>query len=504
MLRVVDWESRHRIGQLTVSHLRYELDDTVRVVEVLFEIVTMIDRSRDSGVILDELSHLSLKYKHIGPVKEASDAMLIAGFEPFMKVIIDYCTTGSTASDVFDEIFMKRIHAESPVEGLRSCPSNLKPFSSHIIRSGRNASLSRSLGHSPGDRIALNTIQVIEDEYTAANFFNECVSKTSTALYHAVDSRSPIEPAIRWFCEYLLITKSDWFSLFVAKSMSELEKPIKLVDRSYLNELLQILPNSPSCEMHAFQIEDMFGPGGDIRTLAEIQNEELESSSLPAIKALTLNPNIQFPLSLVFTESTLFKFQTVFRILSYSRIVSMKLSQVWLEFQSFKSIGDGCVLFSANILLKRMMHLVDNFLFHLNVDVVATNLRNLDLTGSPDIDKVRESIESVIESILAGCCISPACVRSVNKILGTCSLFASHMTKFAKMHASSGEEELIIRTSQDEQYIGLIAKFEDAFDGQVNSLLVQLKHHVSADRARAQALVAIIDYNDYYSDKIGL
>ncbi len=72
------------------------------------------------------------------------------------------------------------------------------------------------------------------------------------------------------------------------------------------------------------------------------------------------------------------------------------------------------------------------------------------------------------------------------------------------MHASSGEEELIIRTSQDEQYIGLIAKFEDAFDGQVNSLLVQLKHYVSADRTRAQALVAIIDYNDYYSDKIGL
>jgi hypothetical protein len=182
----------------------------------------------------------------------------------------------------------------------------------------------------------------------------------------------------------------------------------------------------------------------------------------------------------------------------------MKLSQVWLEFQSFKGIGDGCVLFSANILLKRMSHLVDNFLFHLNVDVVATKLRNLDVTSSADIDKVRESIESVVESILAGSCISPACVRSVSKVLGTCSLFASHMTKFAKMHASSGVEEMIIRTSQDEQDIGLIAKFEDAFDGQVNSLLVQLKHYVSADRARAQALVAIIDYNDYYSDKLAL
>ena len=505
MLRVVDLESRHRKGQLTVSHLTFELDDTVRIVEILHEIVTMIDQVRDCGRVLDILSELGLKYRHIGSVKNACDAILIAGYEPYISVITDYCVRGSTSSDVFDEVFMKRIHSESLVEGLRSCPGNFKQFSTHILRAGKNMSFARSLGCDL-PAVAVPTItELIQEEYKAVNFFNDCVAKSSNVLYEAVSRKTPIGPVIKWFKEYLLLTKSDWFTQFVQQCLGELEKPTKLVDLGYLNELLHQLPGSPICEIHAFQIEDMYGPGGSLRTLADIKREELENSSLPAMKAFTLKPTtIDFHQTMFLTDSTVFKFQTVFRILSFSRIVGMKLSQVWLDFQSLQRIGDGCVLFGANMLLKRMSHFVENFLFHLNVDVVAERLGSMDdLMGVHDIDELKESIEQLIDEILARCLITPACVRSVNKVLGTCNLFASHMNRFVSVHASTADDELI-RITEEEQYIGLIAKFEDAFDGQMNSLLVQLKHYVSSDRERAQALVAKIDYNDYYSNKIGL
>ena len=152
-----------------------------------------------------------------------------------------------------------------------------------------------------------------------------------------------------------------------------------------------------------------------------------------------------------------------------------------------------------------MTHFVENFLFHLNVDVVKAGIVKLGTTiaKTEDIESVRKIVETCIEDILAGCCISPVCVRSVNKVLGTCLLFASHMSRFVCMHSSTDEDELI-RITQEEQYLGLITKFEDAFQGQLNSLLVQLKHYVGGDRTRALALVAKIDYNDYYSETVGL
>ena len=496
MLRVVDLESRHRVGQLTVSQLAFELDETMRIIEVLNEAVSVACQDRDCGVILDELSALSLKYRHVGPVKQACDAILIAGFEPFVRIITDFCVHGSTASDSFEEIFLKRIHSETVVEGLRSCPSIFKKFSTHIVQSGNHASVARSLGLRPHPIAVPETKQLIQEDYQAINFFNDCIAKSSSALYLAVNTRTPIEPAIRWFMQYFLITKSDWYTPIIEKSIHELEKPIKLFDRSYLNELLHQLPGSPSCELHPFQIEDTFGPGGCLRTLADIKKEELESVSLPAIKAFTLRPKVEFPLTLILTDSTVFKFQTVFRILNYCRIVSIKLSQLWLDFQSTRSIGDGYILISANMLLKRMTHFVENFLFHLNIDVIAACVRGFEF--SEDIDEMRKSLEKLIEEILSRCCISPSCVRSVNKVLGTCSLFASHMSRLITV------EDDLIRVTQEQQYVDLIGKFEDAFDGQMNSLLVQLKHFVGSDRARAQALVAKIDYNDYYSNKIGL
>ena len=502
MLHVVDWETRLRSGNLTISHLKYELDETLRTLCVLDEAVALLEASRDCGEALDELWNLSFKYQHVGPLKQVCDAILIAGLDPFIGLVSHYCTHGSTDSDVFEEVFLKRIHTEFSVEGLRSCPSRLKDYSDLITRSGTNTSLLNSLGHQPLSVVCPETRVFITDEHLVAKFFTECVSTSSSKLFRAIDSASSIPKAIRWFHQHLLLVQADWFSDLIEKFLPILEKPLKLVDCSQIDEFLATVPRSPLSETHAFAIEDMFGPGGCFKTLNELKEE---TTSIPLMRAFTLNPRIEFPLTLVFCDSAIFKYQSVFRILSYARIVSIKLGRLWLDFQSFKFIGDGCVLFSANILLKKMTHFVNNYLFFLNVDVVRVGIAKLheDIRGTENIESVKQSVETCIDEILIGCCISPVCVRSVNKVLGTCLLFASHMSRFVCMQSNTDEDELI-RITQEEQYIGLIAKFEDAFQGQLNSLLVQLKHYVGGDRTRALALVAKIDYNDYYSETIGL
>ena len=508
MLRVVEWESRLRRGQLTVSHLRYELDESVRILKILFDLMKRIEHAADCGDVLDEIAAMQASYSHIAEINGACEGLLIAGFEQYLRVVVDYCCQGSTESDIYDEIFMKRINSDVPVEGIRAIPKMFKPYTDSIVRSGRNSWLMRKLRCTPTDIVPPDPSKFLSYEFAGRDFFSQCLSRTSAALYEAVNIQHPIEGSIEWFHQYMLLGRSDWFLDLLDRLSPELEKPTKHIDRSKLSEYLVSLPGAPTCDFHVFQIEDIFGPGGSFRTSHELlyQQDSVQTENMLGTKSFTLNPSIKFPLSLIFPDSTIFKFQTVFRIISHVVIVSKKLRQLWLRFQTLKVIGDGCVLFSANILLKRMMHVVENLLYYLQIDVVAASKRKLSRQineGEKDIDHVKDCVSLLVDEILMGCCISPSCVRATNKVLGTCSLFASHMTRFVNMHGNSHEENLV-QITQEEQYIGLIAKFEDAFDGQLNSLLVQLKQHVSADRSRALALVAKIDYNAFYSESIGL
>jgi len=478
MLRAVEWENALKSGSLTISSLKFEISTTCDTFNLIREITDLV-RHQTGGDVIDTLMEFKSKHQYDGG-RDLCQILLEAGFEPIADSLLKFTSTGSTRGDD-DELFHAHHYDDDGilvVDGIDSLPNILKPLTSLILNAGKNASLLDRLG-SRRQQLAVSESPIkLLDKNFSNIFFSKCARINSHLVFQSI--HAPLSQALGLVEKYLLIASSGWYVEFMDAVMGELERPVRVANRMQLNQAFPGSNQGLKLVYHGIPIEEM--------TVGSDPTVGAEGTTMQVIKALTLEPKIDFPTSLVFTLEIILKLQTIFRSLSYARYVAMKLGSLWGDLQQLKTIGDGCIMFNASILLQQMIFFVDNYLFYVNMDIVATEMAHFrGESGDSSVDDYRRRLEETVSRIADGCFLNSLTLRSVGKVLGTCALFAVHMKRFIDLHADS-----LAEVTEEDKYIALVEKFENAFQGQLNSLLVQLHR-------QGRQLVLRLDFNNFYS-----
>ena len=87
---------------------------------------------------------------------------------------------------------------------------------------------------------------------------------------------------------------------------------------------------------------------------------------LKGVEALTLDYNVQWPVSLVLSRRAITKYQLISRLLFFSKHVELRVSSCWIDHQSTRELNVRGALGKAFCLRHRMMHFMQNFVYVFN------------------------------------------------------------------------------------------------------------------------------------------
>ena len=502
MLRCVTWEAQLRSGQLTLSSLRYQVGDTSCVVKVIHEIISACATVEPSRII-DFISEVDSRNNHVSEARTVCRGLREGAFEPIASLVVQFVLEGDLSGDMYSEFFVESTADGGVVlmEG-RAPPSVLAHLRDAIFECGKSASILTRLGVSVRPHMTprmlemeKNPLKLLEPNY-ATVVVGETLAAVNRLLLGTVDAKGALSSRMREFKRFFFISESDWLhTLMDSAALRELEKPSMLISKVRLDDAVKSATGGlMSAELHPFPLDEL--------------NLETRSSNqdILGVRAFTLRTAVPYPLILVFTESVQGKFQCIFRHLFFCKYVELKLSGLWTEFQALRMIDTEDCMLSCNMLLQKMLHFIKNYLFYLFVDIIEA--KQIGLQKAKSAFEVRDQLEATLTEIINEFNLNNFVYKSINKVLSTCSLFTAHMRRFINMHidvevTEEDRADTLVAATSQEKYTAMIEKFEDAFQGQVNSLMVQLK---GSNRAHKSAinLIARLDFNEFFSDRMGI
>ena len=469
-----------RTGRMTMSSLRYRIGGTEEMLLVMVSIIEAIDGTMDAGEKIDILRDFSNSQN--GEIKTMCVALSEAGFAPMGQWLLDVVFNGSVESDVYNEFFI----SES-LEKNDTVPNFLIKVVDNAISCARNARILSDMGIALLDGVDRPEVCSMESNMIISLVQKKLRSSDNT-LFKSVSTE--LNNSIEKMCKVFFISQSDWFMDFYELSSIELEKSVKLINKTKMNEWLRsaLDDDCMQIEFHSFQLDQMN------------QREEESTEEMMGLRAVTIDWKRR-KLPLIFTESIVMKLQCIFRHIFYCKSVDLKLSQLWLEFQSVRQFENGSLI-SSNLLLQEMNHFVKNYLFYLSIDVIESKMtvikNGLNLSTHQSIFTFSNSLDSVLSEIISEFNLTTSVFKLLSKVLSTCALFSAHIRRFLALQPLS---ESMAEVTQQERYISMFEKFRDAFQGQMNSLLVQLKMY---QRTSSGNLIARLDFNEYFSEVMGI
>jgi hypothetical protein len=274
-----------------------------------------------------------------------------------------------------------------------------------------------------------------------------------------------------------MIQKSDWLAdLFESGQVQELDKPARHLNTMKWDSLIKHFTGGAMS----------FSVLNDDPSLTGSQAFSLSRQNCPPM------------LGYFFTDNVLAKYGTVFRHMFHAKYTEHKLKILWKRFQSLRQIDTDERMFSCYLLLHGMLHFIHNYLLFLSLDVIGS--KDWDFKTSRDVSL--EAIKISLEETMAEIIRDLPTPRSVDKILSTCNLFASQMTRFLSLSfdmtgsLEDRADSLSVATSQ-ERYLEMVNKFSEAFKVQIGNLLIEI-------RSKAPALLSKLDFNGFYRDRLGI
>ena len=499
-MRCVDWETEFRKGKLGLSGLLLQISDLGVTVNLLHDIVRS-EYGDDPTRLLGIIYEVEERYMHQSGTREVCQALREAAFEPIGSILVDFLLRGDISGDVFGEFFVTRSNDNFVLVERRQVPPSLSHMTENIVSAGTSACLLARMGVDVMgllpeivEEMRVKPVKLL-DSFFCTVAVREARSTLNSQLLAEVNRGDSLKNEIALFKRYFFISESDWYLELLFLVLPELEKPVKTVNRVRLNEAIKTVSKGKVlAHLHKFPLEAMR------------DKNESEDLSMLTVRALTVSRKPGFPLNVIFTESVMFKFQCVFRHIFFCKYIETKLGELWSEFHSLHSLEANESLLACHFLLQRMLHFVKNYLIHLSVDVIESKDWESVLRAK-SVFQVEEELETKLTSVIEEMGItSSSLYKSVNKVFSTCGLFSAHMTRFVHILLSQSEDRLeqamlIENASREDKYLTLISKFQDAYDGQANSVMVQLKKQ---EGKAHNSLMARLDFNQYFSHSMGI
>ncbi|KAJ4300446.1 gamma tubulin complex Spc97/GCP2 subunit Alp4 [Collariella sp. IMI 366227] len=341
---------------------------------------------------------------------------------------------------------------------------------------------------------------------------------------------------------YFFLDPSDYFSYFLELGASELRKPVKSVNTGKLQSLLDLVLRQPGSivSLDPFK-EDVKVEMNEITLTKSLQrvvnitgieqgetlqplssNQPLESDkNANGFTSLQLDYAVPFPVSLVISRKTVWRYQALFRYLLSLRYLESQLSTTWQTHTrgfvwSYKSSARNLEIWKRRVwtLRARMLVFVQQLLYFCTAEVIEPNwlslmarLRGKDgaqegsATGvTRTVDELMQDHVDFLDTCLKECMLTNSkLLRIHSKLMQTCTVFATY-TNWLSRELEKADPDLSSTTrpptmtpSQWRHFqtlFDVMRKWETNFSRHLQILLDALNHYAATETVVLLSLCA--------------
>ncbi|PFH59581.1 hypothetical protein XA68_12125 [Ophiocordyceps unilateralis] len=360
-------------------------------------------------------------------------------------------------------------------------PPQLDGVKDKVLLAGKYLNVVRECGGVDASKQVADVPTSLDDDGFLDNV-NNAYAHANASLMQLLLTAHALPARLRSMKHYFFLDPSDYFSYFLELGASELRKPVKSVNTVKLQSLLDLVLRQPGSvvaldpfkEDVKVEMKEMTlikslqrvvnitgieqGGGGE-----GLQQQQSSSSSMDqqpldknatGFTSLQLDYSVPFPVSLVISRKTVWRYQALFRYLVSLRYLESQLSTTWqtqTRALSWAHRGRNGALEMwkrrAWTLRARMLVFVQQLLYYCTAEVMEPNwnrfiarLYRPGLAASSDaeaeqrqttrtrtVDELMQDHVDFLDTCLKECMLTNSkLLRIHSKLMQTCTVFAAY------------------------------------------------------------------------------
>lgn len=286
------------------------------------------DASRPYMVMLNE-------WLHHGSIKDPHSEFVIKEQKSIKRERLE--------EDYTDEYWERRYTIRD-----QDIPPQLEGVKEKVLLAGKYLNVVRECGGVDVSKGVEDVPTTFDDARFLENV-NNAYAHANESLMQMLLTTHALPGRLRSLKHYFFLDPSDYFSYFLELGSSELRKPVKAVNTSKLQSLLDLVLRQPGSivSLDAFK-EDVKVEMNDVTLIKSLQrvvnitgieqgealqplsNQPLENDkNATGFTSLQLDYAVPFPVSLVISRKTVWRYQALFRYLLSLRYLESQLSSTW-------------------------------------------------------------------------------------------------------------------------------------------------------------------------------
>ncbi|TAQ83235.1 hypothetical protein B7494_g8439 [Chlorociboria aeruginascens] len=352
-------------------------------------------------------------------------------------------------------------------------PPQLEGVKGKVLLAGKYLNVVRECGGVDVSKAVKDVPRSFDDNRFLDNV-NSAYAHANESLLKLLLTTHALPARLRSLKHYFFLDRSDFFSYFLELGTSELRKPVKAVNTGKLQSLLDLVLRQPGSvaaqdpfkedikvEMNEISLTNSLTrvvnisgieEGEKLQTLASQPISENDKSAV-GFTSLQLDYSVPFPVSLVISRKTVWRYQALFRYLLSLRHLEQQLVSSWQSHNkapswSHRSSNQELQLCKRRIftLRARMLVFVQQLLYFCTSEVIEPNWQALiarlgakedgkDITPSAvrTVDELMQDHVDFLDTCLKECMLTNNSLLKVHsKLMRTCTLFATYTGWFSR------------------------------------------------------------------------
>lgn len=336
------------------------------------------DASRPYMTMLNE-------WLHHGSIKDPHSEFLVNERKNIRREHLDH--------DFTDEYWGHRYTLR-----LNDVPPQLEAVKDKVLKAGKYLNVVRECG-GVDVGIAVKDVPRSFDDNRFLDNINIAYAHANKSLLKLLVTTHALPARLTSFKHYFFLDQADFFSYFLELGASELRKPVKAVNTAKLQSLLDLVLRQPGSiaaqdpfkedirvEMNESALTAQLQKVINITGASEGDLKVATSSALEIDKtaigfsSLQLDCAVPFPVSLVISRHTVWRYQAMFRYLLSLRYLESQLVSSWQihnrgQSWNHKSSDKAVELWKRRVwtLRSRMLVFVQQLLYYCTAEVLEPN-----------------------------------------------------------------------------------------------------------------------------------
>ncbi|ROT38630.1 spindle pole body component alp4 [Sodiomyces alkalinus F11] len=346
-------------------------------------------------------------------------------------------------------------------------PPQLQDVKDKVLLAGKYLNVVRECGGVDVSKVVKDVPTSFDDSRFLDNV-NIAYAHANESLMQLLLTTHSLPMRLRSLKHYFFLDPSDYFSYFLELGASELRKPVKSVNTGKLQSLLDLVLRQPGSivSLDPFK-EDVKVEMNEITLIKSLQKvvnitgmeqgEALQPLSSQPIESdknaigftsLQLDYAVPFPVSLVISRKTVWRYQALFRYLLSLRHLESQLSTTWHTQTSgiawsHKSSARSLEVWKRRVwtLRARMLVFVQQLLYFCTAEVIEPNWTKFVSRLKPNeehqgsslsgltrtVDELMQDHVDFLDTCLKECMLTNSkLLRIHSKLMQTCTIFATY------------------------------------------------------------------------------